>query len=190
MANSYLLQVIDKKIIREYFGDGLEYDEAETLTKAIKIAMNANPLALFGWMKKLNKDDKESFKIAKAVHVLVSTYHASCNPEIYKNHIDSFGRGQTYENVDGLAKAIGRNRTEVSKLLNKIGMGKKDRPEGYSNSDVVLIKDLFKNYKNINERVRAYNNRDKQLAFISESDLVIRSSKKLKNLNKKTGLFD
>jgi hypothetical protein len=190
MANPYILQSIDQKTIDEYYKDGLKDGQAEILIKAIAIAMTANPLALIGLMRKLNKDDEESFKISKGVHGLASAYHASCNPEIYKNHIDTIGRGRRLLNGKELAASIEQDRSELSTLLKKIGMGKKDKPEGYSDADVVLIKDLYKNYGNLEERVAAYNNRNKNLAFIGESDLLVRSSKKLKNLNEKTGLFD
>lgn len=179
----------------------------EVIEKAFKEIVLVNPISLKKMMQRLmNGNPKNNENLASAVYKLADIYHSCFRDELEKKHINSIeldnnystDTSETFDIVDGkfrtiqgIANRIGKNREDVSDVMKKIGI-KKNEEGNFENDDVLLIQDIFRNYRNQADRIAAglRIKRGNNLSFISYTDHIILKSKKLNKMNKKTGVFE
>lgn len=179
----------------------------EVIEKAFKEIVLVNPISLKKLMQRLMNDNpKNNENLASAVYKLGDIYHSCFRDELEKKHINSIELDNNFSEksketfdiingkfrtIQGIANKIKKNREDVSEVIKKIGIQKNE--EGYfENDDVLLIKDIFSNYKNQADRIAAglRIKKGNNLSFISYTDHIILKSKKLNKMNKKTGVFE
>jgi hypothetical protein len=149
-------------------------------------------ISLVNFFKSKITNDGTHLEAFRVVTKISSALSLAINQTTTSNHFKSLNSKIGGYNRDNLAKAIGCNRPELSKLLNKIGLGKRERKANFSDEEATEIKYLLTAYKNEKDRVTAYKamKKSKNLTALKEEDLFIAGSRRLSKVNKRTGVFD
>lgn len=147
---------------------------------------------LITFFKGIITNDKTHLAAFRVVTKISSALNAAIQQTTTSNHFNTLNSKFGGYSRKDLAKAIGCNRGELSKLLNQIGLGKSSRKENFTDEEATEIKFVYNAYKNKGARTKAYKamKKKKDLTALSEEDLFIFGSHKLAKPNNKTGVFD
>lgn len=148
-------------------------------------------LTLFNYFKDIIRDDGTHLEAFKAVVKIFSAFNLAVNQTTMSNHLSKLVPKVGGYNRNELADVLGCSRPELSELLNDLGLSKRVRKENFNAQEATEIRYLLDAYKNRKERVEAYKSmkKKKNLHALTEDDLILEKSKKLRSLNSKTGIF-
>jgi hypothetical protein len=151
---------------------------------------------LFNFFKNYIVNDKRHLEAFKVVTKISSAFNNATNPPILTNHLKTLFPQEKYYDQLELAGILGCDRRELNELLGEIGLDKqsllKKGKKGLSLEDALTIRYLLNALSNETDRITAYKRitKQKQLKALTEDDLRLKNSKKLRDLNSKTGVFE
>lgn len=186
-----------KKNLLDHLGKvnkGVRKDRVSQLRGAILGALEGelDDFDFSNIFRSLNDSPKQNERLILFISKLMSGYSHSTNSTVYDAYVQSIPVSGEFRTIAKLARAIKISRGELSGFLNKVEMGKSNKPDGYTAKEAIDIKSVFDNYPNLKDRVEAWKRLQKPRNFIlyTLNDILLIQSKRLKKINSKLGILN